>query len=69
MNPLRDDDQEREPTPRELMKSIIARKIGAEEAELVIKRTHMRLGGATHEKALAAYPRLGPKLDRDGVVR
>jgi hypothetical protein len=55
--------------PREEMKTIIAKGIGDNEAELVIKRVHMRLGGATHEEALVKYPRITPKLDRDGVVR
>lgn len=51
------------------MKNIIAKSVGSDEAELVMKRACLRLEGYTHEEALAVHPRLEPKLDRDGVVR
>jgi hypothetical protein len=51
------------------MKDIIAKGVGGDEAELVMKRVVLRLEGYTHEEALVIHPRLEPKLDRDGVVR
>lgn len=51
------------------LRAIIARALGDDEAELVMKRVWLRLEGATHDEALAVHPRIEPKLDRDGVIR
>lgn len=56
-------------TPREEMLAILRKTMSAEEAERCMERVLMRLDGATHIEALAAYPRLEPRRDRDGVVR
>lgn len=43
--------------------------LSREDAERAMERVLLRLGGATHEEALEAFPRLEPRRDRDGVVR
>jgi hypothetical protein len=46
-----------------------AKGLSEEDTDRMMKRSAMRLGGATHEEALAAFPRIEPRRDRDGVIR
>lgn len=56
-------------TPREQMLAILRKTLSPEDAERAMDRVVMRLGGATHEEALRAHPRLEPRRDRDGQIR
>lgn len=54
---------------KQMIDAMVKSGLSPEDAERAMQRIALRLGGASHDEALKAFPRIEPRRDRDGVVR